>query len=92
MTPATRAKLADQLSIVQQRILLRCSNAPEWDRSGRTIARQWTDLIANVERGSMRSLRALQRRGLIYEDCIGFGLTEVGDEVQYELQCRGMRA
>lgn len=92
MSDVERAELTDRLSIVQMRIILRCSDAPLWDRTGRTFARQWPDLVSHVEHASMRSLRALERRGLVYEDDVGFGLTEAGFDVQYELQRRGMRA
>ncbi|MCI1143089.1 hypothetical protein MOP88_13595 [Sphingomonas sp. WKB10] len=82
MTPMTRdvPAICARLSPTMKHVLLRCSEAERWERDGRTFPRWWSDLVAGMKRTSMQTIRALEARGLIYEDehDNGYGLTSLG--------------
>lgn len=82
-----------RLSPTQRDVILRFSDAEEWDRSGRGMARQWADLVAMRKWASIRTLRAMVAQGIAEEEHMGragagFRLTPLGLSVQYRV--RGM--
>jgi hypothetical protein len=90
--PADVCEIAARLSPTQRALVLRCSDATDWcAQDGRTFGRQWGDLCA-FRGGSMRTIRALVRKGLVVEDRRHlFGLTALGSDVRARLVHEGFR-
>jgi hypothetical protein len=94
MTYARYVLVADRLTPPQRHIVLRCSDAQEWGGSDGQ-PRLWTDVVHGYRHCSFRSVRALERRGVVKVAVSAIGhlvrLTSMGLSVQFELQCRRLR-
>jgi hypothetical protein len=88
MVASSLVKLADRLTPTQQHVMLRCSEAERWDRSGYGMARSWPDVVYGRRHTSMQTVRALVRMGLARADDEGVSLTRLGLSVQLELRMR----
>ncbi len=86
-------KLAWELSAPMRHVLLRCSEFTDWSAGHyRGIGRQWIDLVAGRDRGSMKQVRALIARGLVVEGRDGlYCATLLGLAVRGRLLREGFR-
>lgn len=73
------------LSPAMRHVLSRCSDAQIW-RSERGWSRVWLDLVHGYPHASHKTIDALVRRGLLYRDDFGFGLTAAAWPLFLELR------
>ena len=75
-------------------VIGRCSEADRWDGSGRSMPRQWPDLVYGRRQTAFQTIRSLVDRGLLYEDenGDGYGLTSAGFPIWLDLHSRARSA